>query len=39
LPSSATESYLAWLQSVAGQWQGEFERPAQAPLDEREPLP
>jgi hypothetical protein len=30
--------YLEWLDSVAGQWQGEFERMPQGELEERDPL-
>jgi hypothetical protein len=35
----ANEEYSAWLQSVAGKWQGDFERPSQDKLEERDPLP
>ena len=30
--------YATWLRSVAGQWQGEFERPPHGALEERQPL-
>lgn len=30
--------YAAWVQSMAGSWQGDFERPPQLPLEERDPL-
>ena len=31
--------YSSWLRSIAGAWQGDFERPPQGTLEEREPLP
>lgn len=34
----ASDDYVAWLRSVAGHWQGEFERPSQGMLEERQPL-
>jgi hypothetical protein len=34
----APDDYAAWLHSVAGKWQGDFERPPQGVLEEREPL-
>jgi hypothetical protein len=30
--------YAAWVDSLAGSWQGDFERPPQGTLEEREPL-
>ena len=30
--------YAAWVDSLAGSWQGEFERPPQGTLEEREPF-
>jgi hypothetical protein len=39
LADPAAEGYSDWLRSVAGQWQGEFERPPQGTSEEREPLP
>lgn len=30
--------YAAWVQSIAGSWQGDFERLPQLPLEERQPL-
>ena len=32
------EEWHAWVDSMAGTWQGEFERPAQGEYEEREPL-
>ena len=32
------DEYRAWVQSMAGSWQGDFERPEQGVLEEREPL-
>lgn len=29
----------AWVDSMAGRWQGEFERPPQDDYEERDPLP
>jgi hypothetical protein len=37
--SVAGESYSDWLKSVAGKWQGDFQRPPEGMLEEREPLP
>ncbi len=34
----AGEEYSAWLHSIAGQWQGDFERPPQGDLEERDAL-
>jgi hypothetical protein len=33
----ADDSYSAWLKSVAGKWQGDFQRPPEGTLEEREP--
>ena len=30
--------YAAWVDSLAGSWQGDFERPPQGAVEEREPL-
>jgi hypothetical protein len=30
--------YSAWLQAVAGAWRGDFERPPQGTIEERDPL-
>jgi hypothetical protein len=30
--------YAAWVQSMAGTWQGDFERPPQGEYERREPL-
>ena len=30
--------YAAWVDSLAGSWQGDFERPPPGSLEEREPL-
>jgi hypothetical protein len=30
--------YAAWVESLAGTWQGEFERPPQGEFEERDPL-
>jgi len=30
--------WAAWVQSLAGTWQGNFERPPQGHLEERDPL-
>ena len=30
--------YAAWVESMAGSWQGDFERPPQGSLEEREPF-
>jgi hypothetical protein len=32
------EEWRAWVDSMAGTWQGDFERPPQGELEEREPL-
>jgi hypothetical protein len=37
--SAVNKDYPAWLWSLAGQWRGEFERPLQGTLEERELLP
>jgi hypothetical protein len=36
-PLSQAE-WSAWVDSMAGSWQGDFERPAQNQFEEREPL-
>jgi hypothetical protein len=32
------EQWRAWVQSMAGKWQGDFERPPQGEYEERAPL-
>lgn len=32
------EQWRAWVQSLAGTWEGDFERPPQGDFEEREPL-
>ena len=32
------EEWEAWVDSMAGSWQGDFERPPQGELEERDPL-
>jgi hypothetical protein len=32
------EEWEAWVDSMAGTWKGDFERPPQLPLEEREPF-
>ena len=32
------EEYVKWVEAMAGAWQGEFERPEQGKLQERDPL-
>ena len=32
------EEWGAWVESMAGSWQGDFERPPQGEYEEREPL-
>ena len=36
-PMTPTE-WSAWVDSMAGSWQGDFERPIQGDYEEREPL-
>jgi hypothetical protein len=40
VPSAAMsqEQWGAWVQSMAGRWQGDFERPPQGEYEERAPL-
>ena len=39
VPKRMTQAeYAAWVQSMAGTWQGDFERPPQGTYEEREPL-
>jgi hypothetical protein len=39
IPSAVSqEEWRAWVQSMAGSWQGDFERPPHGELEEREPL-
>ena len=33
-----SDEWRSWVQSIAGSWQGDFERPSQGDLEEREPL-
>lgn len=37
-PKPAVQDHRDFLRTTAGAWQGEFERPPQLPLEEREPL-
>ena len=37
-PAMTQEQWRAWVESMAGSWQGEFEPPPQLPLEERKPL-
>lgn len=32
------EEYSAWVESMAGTWKGDFERPPQGEFEERDPL-
>jgi hypothetical protein len=36
--SMTQEEWHAWVDSMAGTWQGDFERPSQGEYEEREPL-
>jgi hypothetical protein len=36
--SKSRQEYLDFLQATAGAWQGDFERPEQGKLEERDPL-
>lgn len=39
-PNQMTKAeWSAWVDSMAGAWQGDFERPVQVDYEEREPLP
>jgi hypothetical protein len=39
LPKPKTQAdWAAWVKSIAGSWQGDFERPPQGDYEEREPL-
>jgi hypothetical protein len=33
------EEWAAWVDAMAGTWQGDFERPPQGEFEERDPLP
>ena len=33
-----SDEWRSWVQSIAGSWQGDFKRPSQGDLEEREPL-
>lgn len=35
----SAEEWRAFLKSTAGAWQGDFDRPPQGPLQERDPFP
>jgi hypothetical protein len=37
-PEVSQDDWHAWLNSTAGAWQGEFERPEQGELETRDPL-
>ncbi len=32
------DEWAAWVKAIAGSWQGDFERPPQTPLEDREPF-
>lgn len=38
LPFHAREDWRSWVTSLAGSWQGDFERPPQGDYEIREPL-
>lgn len=38
-PQETPEEYRAWVRSMAGSWQGDFERPEQGEFETRDPLP
>jgi hypothetical protein len=39
VPKRMTQAaYAAWVRSMAGTWQGDFERPPQGEYEQREPL-
>lgn len=37
-PTMTPEEWRAWVASMAGTWEGDFERPPQGEYEEREPL-
>lgn len=37
-PITSPADWAAWVDSMAGAWQGDFERPPQGELQERDPL-
>jgi hypothetical protein len=37
-PAMTQAEWAAWVDSMAGTWQGDFERPPQGELQERDPL-
>jgi hypothetical protein len=37
-PAMTPEEWRAWVTSLAGSWEGDFERPPQGDYEEREPL-
>ncbi|HUQ69303.1 MAG TPA: hypothetical protein VM165_07270 [Planctomycetaceae bacterium] len=37
-PAASHASYVAWLESIAGQWQGDFERLPQGDFEPRDEL-
>jgi hypothetical protein len=38
-PAMTQEEWAAWVKSMAGSWQGDFERPDQGTFEERDALP
>lgn len=38
-PAVSDGEWRAWVQSMAGSWEGDFERPPQGEFEQREPLP
>ena len=38
-PAMTQEEWSAWVLSMAGTWQGDFERPEQGEYEQRDPLP
>ena len=37
-PVMTQAEWADWVESMAGSWQGDFERPEQLPFEERDPL-
>jgi hypothetical protein len=37
-PAMTQAEWAAWVKSMAGTWEGDFERPPQGELEERDPL-
>lgn len=38
IPETTSEEWLRFIESTAGKWEGELERPPQGEYEEREPL-